>query len=332
MGPVGAPWSEEEERLPESSGKGFFRKMSSLSSMFSRAKISDNTPTTTAPKTPSAAAAHQASAAASALPPVAPPLSAPAGIDKEPSKESVVDVASTSSGPTEVNIQPPSAPPASILSAVQGTSPQKPHTKQFLPSTGPDKKVSTTSLRSTNTTGATTPTAAPAANTPSSRPTPTLIPAALKTPRTPTTSAPDARLAARLVAPEITVIPFNIREPSFGAAIVGQLVILEGSCYVWAAAEGSAAQGPLAAAVSTKFDGGMPTATSLLAGIGGGDARGGEVGGGGGLSVSMAQRLCKRTGRVVFVSCDLSEDSQVLVAAVEGKVVKLLKAAEEGEI
>ncbi|CAM9669245.1 unnamed protein product [Laminaria digitata] len=66
----------------------------------------------------------------------------------------------------------------------------------------------------------------------------------------------------------------------------------------------------------------MPTATPLLAGGGEGQ---GDVGGGG-VGVSMAQRLCRRTGRVVFVSCDLSEDSQILVAAVESKVIALLKA------
>lgn len=122
------------------------------------------------------------------------------------------------------------------------------------------------------------------------------------------------------VDPEVKVLPFNVREPSLGAAVVGHVTILEGSCYVWASTEGSAAQGSLAAAVSTRFDGGMPTATPLLSGAGAGDA------GGGGVSVSMAQRLCKRTGRVVFVSCDLSEDSQILVAAIEAKVVALLKA------
>lgn len=135
-----------------------------------------------------------------------------------------------------------------------------------------------------------------------------------------------------MVAPEIKVLPFEVREPSLGAAIVGQLVILEGSCYVWAAAERSAVQGSLAAAVATRFDGGMPVATRLLAGMGAVRA-GGEAGdAGGGLGVSMAQRLCKRTGRVVFVSCDLPEDSQLLVAAVEGKVVKMLKADEAGGV
>lgn len=120
--------------------------------------------------------------------------------------------------------------------------------------------------------------------------------------------------------------------------MVGQLVILEGSCYVWAAAEGSTAQGPLAAAVGTRFDGGMPIVTPLLAGAamaGGAPGAGGAGeapgGGSGGVGVSMAQRLCKRTGRVVFVSCDLPEESQLLVAAVEGKVVKMLKADEAGE-
>ena len=128
--------------------------------------------------------------------------------------------------------------------------------------------------------------------------------------------------------PELRVVPFDVREPSLGEAVVGHVAILEGSCYVWAATEGSAAQGSLAAAVGTRFDGGMPTATPLLAGEG----AGGEAGAGaaaatsGGVSVSMAQRLCRRTGRVVFVSCDLSEDSQILVAAVEAKVVALLKA------
>lgn len=127
--------------------------------------------------------------------------------------------------------------------------------------------------------------------------------------------------AAETVLPELKVATFNVREPSLGEAVVGHVAILEGSCYVWAATEGSAAQGSLAAAVGTRFDGGMPTATPLLAGEGTG-----EAGASGGVSVSMAQRLCRRTGRVVFVSCDLSEDSQILVAAVEAKVVALLKA------
>lgn len=122
--------------------------------------------------------------------------------------------------------------------------------------------------------------------------------------------------AADPVDPDMKVVPFDVREPSLGAAVTGHVVILEGSCYVWAGTEGSAAQGSFAAAVGTRFDGGMPTATPLLAGEGAAS----------GLSVSMAQRLCKRTGRVVFVSCDLSEDSQILVAAVEAKVVALLKA------
>lgn len=127
---------------------------------------------------------------------------------------------------------------------------------------------------------------------------------------------------AEVVDPKIRVVPFAVREPSLGASVVGHIAILDGSCYVWAGTEGSALQGSLAAAVATKFDGGMPTATPLLAGGGGGegDVRSGGVG------VSMAQRLCRRTGRVVFVSCDLSEDSQILVAAVESKVLALLKA------
>lgn len=127
--------------------------------------------------------------------------------------------------------------------------------------------------------------------------------------------------AAEVVLPELRVVTFEVREPSLGAAVVGHVAILEGSCYVWAGTEGSSAQGSLAAAVGTRFDGGMPTATPLLAGEGAG-----EAGAAGGVSVSMAQRLCRRTGRVVFVSCDLSEDSQILVAAVEAKVVALLKA------
>lgn len=125
---------------------------------------------------------------------------------------------------------------------------------------------------------------------------------------------------AHTVDAAVQVVPFEVREPSLGAAVVGHVAILEGSCYVWAATEGVATQGSLAAAVGTRFNGGMPAATPLLA------AGGPEGGGGSGLSVSMAQRLCKRTGRVVFVSCDLPEDSQILVAAVEAKVVALLKA------
>lgn len=145
---------------------------------------------------------------------------------------------------------------------------------------------------------------------------------AAKTERSPAPEEKGSGLMGKAtsVDPEVKVLPFNVREPSLGAAVVGHVTILEGSCYVWASTEGSAAQGSLAAAVSTRFGGGMPTATPLLSGAGGGDA------GGGGVSVSMAQRLCKRTGRVVFVSCDLSEDSQILVAAIEAKVVALLKA------
>lgn len=147
--------------------------------------------------------------------------------------------------------------------------------------------------------------------------------------RAATAAQPEALLAAKGVASEdvahtvdaeVKVVPFEVREPSLGAAVVGHMAILEGSCYVWAATEGAAAQGSLAAAVGTRFNGGMPVATPLLAEVGA------EGSGGSGLSVSMAQRLCKRTGRVVFVSCDLSEDSQILVAAVEAKVVALLKA------
>eukprot|EP00752_Nemacystus_decipiens_P012699 g11251.t1 len=137
------------------------------------------------------------------------------------------------------------------------------------------------------------------------------------------TVAPDTAAPAATMPPELKVVTFEVREPSLGAAVVGHVAILEGSCYVWAATEGSSAQGSLAAAVGTRFDGGMPTATPLLAGEGAG-----EAGAAGGVSLSMAQRLCRRTGRVVFVSCDLSEDSQILVAAVEAKVVALLKADE----
>ncbi|CAM9625848.1 unnamed protein product, partial [Scytosiphon promiscuus] len=121
--------------------------------------------------------------------------------------------------------------------------------------------------------------------------------------------------AAEAVLPELKVLPFDVREPSLGASVVGHVVVLAGSCYVWAGTEGSSSQGSLAAAVGTRFDGGMPTATPLLAGEGAGGGGGGEAGGAaaaatGGVSVSMAQRLCRRTGRMVFVSCDLSEDSQ----------------------
>lgn len=136
--------------------------------------------------------------------------------------------------------------------------------------------------------------------------------------------ASTGNVRAETVDPEIRMVPFAVREPSLGASVVGHVAILEGSCYVWAGTEGSALQGSLAAAVATRFDGGMPTATPLLAGGGEGQ---GDVGGAG-VGVSMAQRLCRRTGRVVFVSCDLSEDSQILVAAVESKVLALLKAAD----
>ncbi|CAM9561851.1 unnamed protein product [Ectocarpus fasciculatus] len=137
-----------------------------------------------------------------------------------------------------------------------------------------------------------------------------------------TAAAPTNDAGSEAVLPELKVVSFDVREPTLGASVVGHVVVLAGSCYVWAATEGSVAQGSLAAAVGTRFDGGMPTATPLLAGGGVGEA-------GGGVGVSMAQRLCKRTGRVVFVSCDLSEDSQILVAAVEAKVVALLKEAED---
>lgn len=136
-------------------------------------------------------------------------------------------------------------------------------------------------------------------------------------------TGPTSGAVAETVIPGLNVVTFDVREPSLGAAVVGHVAILEGSCYVWAATEGSSAQGSLAAAVGTRFDGGMPTATPLLAGEGVGET---GAAAGGGVSVSMAQRLCRRTGRVVFVSCDLSEDSQILVAAVEAKVVALLKA------
>lgn len=145
-----------------------------------------------------------------------------------------------------------------------------------------------------------------------------------ETPLTNKTTGMASPEVANPVDPEIKVVTLEVREPALEHVVVGQVVILDGSCYVWAAIEGSSAQGSLAAAVGTRFYQGVPTVTALLASqAGAGSGVTGESGSG--LSVSMAQRLCRRTGRVVFVSCDIPEDSHLLIAAVEAKVVALLK-------
>ncbi|CAM9944864.1 unnamed protein product [Discosporangium mesarthrocarpum] len=127
------------------------------------------------------------------------------------------------------------------------------------------------------------------------------------------------------VTPELPIHSFEVQDGSMGQAAVGQVLDLNGSCYVWTGLDtgvpGGAAQGPLGMALGTRFAEGI-TATSLLPATGGGAGDGGEE-----LGLGMARRLSKRTGRVVFCSCNLPEESRELVAAVERHVVAILASA-----
>ncbi|CAM9340664.1 unnamed protein product, partial [Choristocarpus tenellus] len=108
---------------------------------------------------------------------------------------------------------------------------------------------------------------------------------------------------------------FEVREDSLGPPVIGQVVVLDGSCYVWAGVEGAAGgdtQGALAVAIGMRFTDG-PASTALLPG-GEGEA----------VSLGMSQRLSKRTGKMVFCSCNLPKDCRELVAIVERRVIDIL--------
>eukprot|EP00903_Cladosiphon_okamuranus_P021618 g19877.t1 len=338
---------------PPAAGRGLMDKLTSATSLFSRKKTpapapaaahAAPTPTPSVPAASEAPAAASNSSAQSSNSPLRPPPPGVTGegkpeaeaptstndkkgegrpprekeVEKEPTpvQEAVTAVTAPEGPDAEKDKGSPALPVPATAAAPAAQAPAGTEAETADPTaTGPSKSDKVGVDVDGNRTGSTPTSTAPADSEPakaaSTTPTPTASPD--------TTAAADAK--AEAVLPEMKVMTFEVREQSLGAAVVGHVAILEGSCYVWAATEGSSAQGSLAAAVGTRFDGGMPTATPLLAGEGVGEA--GAVGG---VSVSMAQRLCRRTGRVVFVSCDLSEDSQILVSAVEAKVIALLKA------
>ncbi|CAM9636368.1 unnamed protein product, partial [Hapterophycus canaliculatus] len=294
------------ETWSSSAGRGLMKKLSSASSLFSRK-------TTRAPPPPATAASTATPTPTPTAPCVSPTVHPPS--DSLPVPPAAIEVKST---PTDPSPEAPSLAREQEKAAEEPASVSAVARKE--PSPVPASPAPVDADASEKSTAS--PPAPPAAL-------PVVATAAPEQIAAPAPAAP-AIPAAETVLPELKVVTFDVREPSLGASVVGHVAVLDGSCYVWAGTEGSSAQGSLAAAVGTRFDGGMPTATPLLAGEGG---AGGEAGGAaaaaaatGGVSVSMAQRLCRRTGRMVFVSCDLSEDSQILVAAVEAKVVALLKA------
>lgn len=330
--------SEKSTVAPAASGTGLMGKLASATSLFSRKK--------TPVPVPAAVPAPAAPAPSAIRAPSVPAVPAAASNSTQSSRSALPPPP-----PADAEEEKPETPtPTKTETNKEAPSPQEPATATVQPATPPEAPGAEEGPLALPAPAVVTPAAQPPAETETEEPAATgrshseeKVEVDVEADRTDSTPAaplesesantalstststadPDTAAAAEAVLPELKVVPFEVREPSLGAAVVGHVAILEGSCYVWAGTDGSAAQGSLAAAVGTRFDGGMPTATPLLAGEGAG-----EAGAAGGVGVSMAQRLCRRTGRVVFVSCDLSEDSQILVAAVEAKVLALLKAGD----
>ncbi|KAF0700924.1 Aste57867_8572 [Aphanomyces stellatus] len=92
-----------------------------------------------------------------------------------------------------------------------------------------------------------------------------------------------------------------------------QIWLLPNACFVWIGLDGSPARmGSMSTAVKTRYDP-LPLASSLIGGSGD------EV------EQQMAQRLVLRTGKQVFVSCNLPEDDMELCAFVERQIVARLR-------
>ncbi|RHY16413.1 hypothetical protein DYB25_006465 [Aphanomyces astaci] len=92
-----------------------------------------------------------------------------------------------------------------------------------------------------------------------------------------------------------------------------QIWLLAHACFVWVGLdETPVCMGSMSTAVKTRYDP-LPLASSLL----GGGADDTEQ--------QMAQRLVLRTGKQVFVSCNLPEDDMELGAYVERAILQRLR-------
>ncbi|KAG9400350.1 proteasome (prosome, macropain) assembly chaperone 4 [Aphanomyces cochlioides] len=90
-----------------------------------------------------------------------------------------------------------------------------------------------------------------------------------------------------------------------------QIWLLANACFVWIGLDStSVSLGSMSTAVKTKYDP-LPLASSL-------------IGGGSEIEQQMAQRLVLRTGRQVFVSCNLPDDDMDLGAFIERAIIKRL--------
>ncbi|KAF0726566.1 hypothetical protein Ae201684_015191 [Aphanomyces euteiches] len=90
-----------------------------------------------------------------------------------------------------------------------------------------------------------------------------------------------------------------------------QIWLLANACFVWIGLDSTAVSlGSMSTAVKTKYDP-LPLASSL-------------IGGGNEMEQQMAQRLVLRTGRQVFVSCNLPDDDMELGAFIERAIIKRL--------
>ena len=86
-----------------------------------------------------------------------------------------------------------------------------------------------------------------------------------------------------------------------------EVLCMRDSYYVWLGQPDSRSMGSLAAAFGSRISGGLPSTTEL---IGGGDD-----------SAGIAKRLTQRTGKAMFVSCNVASDEARFMDMVQCRVV-----------
>eukprot|EP01087_Luapelamoeba_hula_P020337 TRINITY_DN692_c0_g1_i1.p1 TRINITY_DN692_c0_g1~~TRINITY_DN692_c0_g1_i1.p1 ORF type:complete len:188 (+),score=65.81 TRINITY_DN692_c0_g1_i1:40-564(+) len=134
---------------------------------------------------------------------------------------------------------------------------------------------------------------------------------ATTTATTTTTPGPGAPTTATQLVESKWLRVHTFTDEFVDAAVHFQLLIMRDSYFLWMGS-GPPLLNTVAFAIATRFES-MPSA-SILTG----------AGAGGDFSVSLAQRLCKKTGRPFFVSSNFPQLSPELQIYVERRLVKEL--------
>ena len=95
-----------------------------------------------------------------------------------------------------------------------------------------------------------------------------------------------------------------------------EVLCMRESYYVWVGQPENHSMGSLAAAFGSRISGGLPSTTELL--------------GGGEDSASIAQRLTQRTGKAMFVSCNVASSEARFMDMVQRRVVAYVATLVDG--